>query len=267
MASEHWHPTAIIDPEAEIEPDVKIGAYCTIGKGCRIGSGTVLHPQVQIIENTTLGRNCQVFCGVVLGGPPQDTKFRGEQSFVLIGDNNVLREYVTVHRATGEGSSTRLGHDNMVMAYSHIGHNCEIGNQVIIASYVGISGHVIVEDRANFGGLCGVHQEARIGTHCMIGGMTGITTDIPPYMLAQGSPAKVIDTNSRGLKKAGISDKTRRELRQAYKLLYRSSLNVTQALEAIEEEIESSPELDHLVNFIRTSREGFRGRGNSSRPA
>ncbi len=266
IVTDRWHPTAIIHPTAEIEPDVEIGPYCLIGKGCRIGSGTVLHPQAQIIENTLIGRNCQIYGGCILGGPPQDYKYKGETSYLAIGDSNILREFVTIHRATGEGEVTRIGNDNMIMAYAHIGHNCEIGSHITIASYVGISGHVNVEDYANFGGICGIHQNCSIGKLVMIGGMSGVTQDIPPYMLASGRPAKVYDINIRGLRRANVPLKVRGELRQAYKLLYRSNFNVSQALEVIGEEIESSPELDHLLAFIRKSRNGFNGRANNPPP-
>ncbi len=261
-----WHPTAIVDSTAEIEDGVEIGAYCTVGPRCRIASGTRLYSHAQILENTQIGRNCQVFNGALIGGPPQDYKFKGETSYVIIGDDNILREYVTIHRATGEGEVTRIGNNNMIMAYAHIGHNCEIANSVTIASYVGISGHVTVEDHANFGGICGVHQNCTIGSLVMIGGMSGVTRDIPPYMLAEGRPARVYDINIRGLRRAGVPAKVRGELRQAYKLLYRSNLNVSQALDVIEEEIEHSPELDRLTDFIRRTREGFNGRANNPPP-
>ena len=266
MASE-IHPSAIVDPSAEIEPGTCIGPYCVIGKGVRIGAGTMLHAHVIIEQNTRLGRNCQVHPGAVLGGPPQDYKYQGETTYVEIGDNNILREFVTVHRATGEGSATRLGNDNLLMAYAHVGHNCSIGNHVTMASYTGVSGHVSVEDYANFGGHVGVHQYARVGTLAMIGGMSGVGKDIPPYMIAAGLPASVYDVNVRGLRRAGIPQKVRNELRQAYKLLYRSNLNISQALEAIDEDIERSPELEHLIAFIRDSRDGFAGRGNNPQPA
>ncbi len=264
--SKCWHPTAIIDPTAEIAPDVEIGPYCVIGPHCRIGSGTQLNAHVQIVENTRIGRSCKIYGGTILGGPPQDYKFRGENSYLEIGDENILREYVTIHRATGENGITRIGSNNMIMAYAHVGHNCDIGNHVTIASYVGLSGHVAVEDYANFGGICGVHQNCTIGSLVMIGGMSGVTRDIPPYMLAEGRPARVYDINIRGLRRAGVPVKVRGDLRQAYKLLYRSNLNVSQALDAIEEEIEHSAELDQLVAFIRRTREGFNGRANNPPP-
>ncbi len=261
-----WHPTAIIDPTAEIEPDVEIGPFCTIGANCRVGSGTILQSQVQLLENTHIGRGCQIFGGAILGGPPQDYKFHGESTYLVIGDFNILREYVTIHRATGEEAVTRIGDHNMIMAYAHIGHNCVIGDHVTIASYVGISGHVTVEDYANFGGICGVHQNCTIGAYVMVGGMSGVTRDIPPFMLAEGRPAKVYDINIRGLRRAGVPAKVRGELRQAYKLLFRSNLNMSQALEEIEEEIERSVELDRLVDFIKRTRDGFNGRANNPPP-
>ena len=154
----------------------------------------------------------------------------------------------------------------MVMAYAHIAHNCDIGNRVIIASYVGISGHVTVEDGVNFGGNSGIHQFCRIGTLAMVGGMSGISKDVPPYMMVSGIPATVIDVNVRGLRRACVQAKVRGELRSAYKLLYRSNLNQSQALQAIEEELDKSPELNHLLNFIRNTRDGNNGRGNSNPP-
>ena len=257
------HPSSIIDPTAELESGVEVGPYTLIGPNVHIGAGTILHGHVQVIRNTRIGRNCQIFGGSMLGGPPQDHKYKGEESFVILGDNNIVRECVTIHCASGEGHTTRLGNDNMLMAYAHIGHNCEIGNHVTIASYVGISGHVTVEDFANFGGICGVHQYCRIGALAMVGGMSGVVQDIPPYMLASGRPAKVYDVNVRGLRRADIPPKVRGELRLAYKLLYRSNLNVSQAIEQIEEEIEKSAELDHLLQFMRNSRNGNNGRGNN----
>ena len=256
------HPSAIIDASADIDADAEIGPFCVVGKNVSIRSGTVLQPGVHILENTRIGRNCLIFTGAVIGGPPQDHKFKNKSTFVEIGDDNILREYVTIHRATGEGQVTRIGSQNMIMTYAHIGHNCEIGDRVTIASYVGISGHVTVEDGVNFGGSSGIHQFCRIGRLAMVGGMSGINKDVPPYMMASGLPAQVIDINVRALRRANIQANVRRDLRAAYKLLYRSNLNQSQALQAIEEEIEPSPELEHLLNFIRNTRDGTNGRGN-----
>ncbi len=262
----HIHPTAIIDPTAEIADDVEVGPFCCIGKQVQIGAGTVLHSRVDIIKNTRVGSNCQLYAGVVLGGPPQDRKYQGEESYISIGDNNLLREYVTIHCATGEGYVTRVGSNNMFMAYVHIGHNCDIGSNITVASYVGISGHVMIEDGANIGGICGLHQGSRIGRLAMVGGLAGVTHDIPPYMLASGAPAKVYGINVVGLRKAGVDRKVREEIKEAFRLIYRSNLNTSQAMEAIEANIPTSPELEHLLSFIRSTRKGFSGRGNTPNP-
>lgn len=255
------HSTAIIDETAQIADDVEIGPFCYIGANVKIGAGTVLLSRVDIVRNTTIGKNCQIHSGAVIGGPPQDRKYQGEESYVVIGDSNILREYVTIHCATGEGEATRVGDRNMIMAYAHIGHNCNIGNMINIASYAGISGHVVVEDGVNIGGICGLHQKCRIGKLAMVGGMSGIVQDIPPFMLASGLRAQVYGINVVGLRKAGIASKVRDELSKAFRLLYRSNLNVTQALEAIQNDLPSSPELDYLVAFIRNQRDnGEKGR-------
>ena len=260
------HPSAIIHPTAVLEPGVKIGPFCVVEKDTHLGADTVLHPNVTIQKYTRIGRECEIHQGTVLGGPPQDTKFKGEKSFLEIGDKNCIREFVTIHRASGEGETTRVGNSNMFMAYSHIGHNCEIGSHITMASYCGVSGHVTIDDSANISGLVGIHQFCRIGTLAMIGGVSGVVKDIPPYMIANGQRASVIDININGLRRAGVSPKVRGELRIAFKLLNRAGLNQSQALSAILAEIPTSPELELLLNFIRQSREGFNGRGKNPLP-
>ena len=235
------HPTALIDATAEIAPDVQIGAYCCIGPKVQIASGTVLHSRVDILKNTIIGRNCQIHSGTVLGGPPQDRKFHGEDTYVFIGDDNILREYVTIHAATGEGNATRIGSGNMMMAYVHIGHNCEIGSNITIASYTGISGHVLVEDSANIGGICGIHQHSRIGKLAMVGGMSGVAQDVPPFMIAAGPRAQVYGINAVGLRRARVAKKIVEELKEAFRILYRSNLNRSQALETILNESACKP--------------------------
>ena len=196
----------------------------------------------------------------MLGGAPQDKKFHGEDSYVRIGDNNTIREYVTIHRASGEGETTILGNGNMLMAYCHVGHNCKIGDNITMANYCGVSGHVIVEDKVVFGAYAGVHQKVRVGQLAMIGGMSKVVQDAPPFAIVDGRAAKVCDLNVIGRRRNNVSPKVRCEIRLAYKLLYRSNLNTSQALEAIEREIEPSEELDYLLDFIRSMREGFSGR-------
>lgn len=254
------HPTAVIDPSVQLDSDVEVGAYSVIGPNCVIGRGTVLGPHVVLEEYTSIGQECHVHAGAVLGGPPQDNKFRGERSFVRIGDRNLIREFVTIHRATDEEAATVIGDDNLIMAYVHVGHNCRIGSGTMLSSYTGLSGHITVEDNAVFGGLVGVHQFVRIGKLAMLGGYSKVVQDIPPFMLADGRPADVLDLNVRGLRRARVPAAARASLRRAYKLLYRSNLNVSQALEAIEEEIEPNDELNYLVAFIRNIKSGSAGR-------
>ena len=254
------HPTAIVDPTAELGSGVKIGAYSIIGPHVVIGDGTIIDPHVIIEPWTTIGNDCHICSGAILGGAPQDNKFKNERSFLKIGDRNVIREFVTIHRATGEDNCTVIGNDNMLMAYCHIGHNCKIGNGIMMANQAGISGHVIVEDKVVFGGMVGVHQFVRIGKLAMIGGYSKVSQDIPPFMLADGRPTKVYDLNKIGLRRNGVPPKVRAGLRQAYKLLYRSGLNLSQAIETIESEVEPSPERDYLLEFVRNIKFGFAGR-------
>ena len=258
--SSNIHPTAAIDPSAEIGENVEIGAYTVIGPNCAVGDGTVLGPHVVLEEFTLVGKDCQIRAGAVLGGPPQDLKFKGERSYVKIGDRNQIREFVTLHRATGEDEATVIGNDNLIMAYVHIGHNCHIGSHIMISSYSGLSGHIIVEDAVVFGGMVGVHQFVRVGKLAMLGGYSKVVQDIPPFMMADGRPSDIVDLNIRGLRRAGLKPASRASLKHAYKLLYRSNLNVTQALEAIEEETEPNPDLAYLVEFTKRIRGGTAGR-------
>lgn len=254
------HSTAIVDESAQIGGGVSVGAYSIIGPNVRIGDGTRIGSHVSIEENTTLGKDCTVLTGAVLGGAPQDYKFQGEETFLKIGDTNMIREYVTIHRASGEGESTVIGDNNMLMAYCHIGHNCVLGSGITMANMVGISGHTLIEDKVVFGGIVGVHQKVRIGKLAMVGGFSKVVQDVPPFAMADGRPSRVCDLNVIGLRRNGVVAKVRSDVKQAYKLLYRSNLNVTQALEAIENEIEPSEELQYLLDFIRNVRLGFGGR-------
>ncbi|MDO8585832.1 MAG: acyl-ACP--UDP-N-acetylglucosamine O-acyltransferase [Armatimonadota bacterium] len=257
------HPTAIVHSSAEMGVGVSVGPYCVIGPDVVISDGTSVDSHAVIEQWTSIGRNCHIGCGTVLGGAPQDHKFHGERSYLIIGDNNIIREYNTIHRACGEESVTRIGNENMLMAYCHIGHNCELRDYIVMANMVGISGHVLVEDRVVFGGMVGVHQYVRIGKLAMIGGYSKVVQDIPPFMMADGRPTRVYDLNVIGLRRAGVPARVRAGLKQAYKLLYRSNLNSTQAIEAIEaveSEVESSEERDYLLQFLRNVKFGFGGR-------
>lgn len=254
------HPTAIIHPTAELGVGVEIGPYCVIGADVRIGDGTRLESHVTVERFTTTGRDCRIGTSAVLGGLPQDYKFHGERSFLDIGDNNVIREFCTIHRASGEEESTSIGNNNMLMAYCHVGHNCKLGNGITMANNVGISGHGLVEDKVVFGGMVGVHQNVRIGKLAMVGGMSKVVQDVPPFAMADGRPAKVYDLNVIGLRRNGVMPRVRSGLRQSYKLLYRSGLNLSQAVTAIENDVEPSEELTYLLDFIRNIKCGHHGR-------
>jgi UDP-N-acetylglucosamine acyltransferase len=258
------HPTAAIDSSAELGEDVEIGAYSVVGAEVVIGNGTTLRPHVVVEPYVTLGSSCEIYSGAVLGGVPQDRKFKGEKSFLIVGDNNIIREHVTIHRAAGAGNETRIGDGNQIMAYCHIGHNCLVGNGIMMSNMVGLAGHVQVEDKVVFGAISGIHQFVRVGTLAMIGGYSKVVQDIPPYMMADGRPCKVLDLNVIGLRRSGVSSRARADLKQAYKLLYRSSMNMSQAIETIEGELESTPERDYLLDFIRKIRFGANGRQNDT---
>ncbi len=254
------HPTAVIHPMATIGANVKVGPFCYVGQDCSIGEGTILRSQVVIDKWTTIGKFNQIHSSAALGGDPQDTKYSDEPTSLVIGDYNIIREFVTIHRATGEGCSTTIGNHNMIMSYCHIGHNCTVGNHINISNQAGLSGHVVVEDNVVFGGMVGVHQFTRIGKLSMIGGMSKVVQDVPPFMLGDGRPLEILDLNTIGLRRNQIDSATRAGLRQAYKLLYRSKLNMSQAIDAIEEVIEPSPERDYLLDYMKGIRNGFGGR-------
>ena len=254
------HPTAIVDPKAEIGEGVEIGPFCIVEAGTQIGAGSTLESNVIIKRGTTLGTNCRLMPHVILGGEPQDLKFKGEESFVKIGNNNILREMVTIHRATGEGQATVLGDDNLLMAYVHFGHNCVVGNGNMISNSTGVSGHVTIEDRCVVGGFVGIHQFVHIGKMAIVGGLSKVVQDVPPFCMADGRPSKIHGLNVRGLRRNGVDQEQRNQISKAFKLLYRSELNTSQALERIREEVPDSETLDYLISFIVRVREGRLGR-------
>jgi UDP-N-acetylglucosamine acyltransferase len=254
------HPSAVIDPGADIADDVEIGPGVIIASDVRIGQGTIIGPHVTIKQFTEIGVENRIESGSVLGGEPQDFKFQGERSWLRIGDRNKIREFVTIHRASGEDRATCIGNDNMIMAYCHIGHNCDLANNITMANMVGISGHVVVEDRVVFGGMVGIHQFVRFGKLAMIGGFSKVVQDVPPFMMADGRPTRVYGLNVLGLRRAGVATAVRAGLKQAYKFIYRSDMNLSQAIEAIEAEVEPSVERDYLLEFLHNVRLGFGGR-------
>ncbi|UCF06777.1 MAG: acyl-ACP--UDP-N-acetylglucosamine O-acyltransferase [bacterium] len=248
---------AIIHTGAELGANVTVGPYSIIGEHARIGDNCVIGSCVLVDGHTILGNNNRIFHGACIGSIPQDMKYKGATSFVEIGSGNVFREYVTVNSATNEGESTIIGDGNLLMAYVHVAHNCRIGDNVILANAVNLAGHVTIQDYAIVGGVTPVHQFVSIGAHSFIGGGSRIPKDIPPYIKVAGNPPRIGGINSIGLKRRGFTIEQRVLIKKAYCILYRSELNVSQALERIEREIPPTPEIEVLVEFIRSSKRGI----------
>jgi UDP-N-acetylglucosamine acyltransferase len=223
----------------------------------RVGAGTRIGSSVFIEGETTIGANCSIFHGAALGSVCQDLKYRGERTFVRIGDGNTIREYVTVNSAAGEGNSTVVGDGCLIMAYVHIAHNCEIGSSVIIANAVNLAGHVRVHDFASIGGVTPVHQFVRIGEYAFVGGGSRIPQDVPPFLKVAGNPARPSGLNSVGLRRRGFTVEQRLLLKKAYVIFYRSGLNVSQALERIAADLPPTDEIKRFVEFIRGSERGI----------
>ena len=252
------HPSAILDPGVEMGEGVTIGPYVTIGKNVHIGNNTQIDAHTVIYEHTTIGANCHIYPNTVIGTPPQDIAFGGELSHVVIGDNTVIREFVNINRGSKKVKCiTSIGSNCFIMAYVHIAHDCQIGNNVIMANAATLAGHIIIEDFAILGGLTAVHQFVRIGKYAFIGGCSGIPKDIPPFSKSSGNRVKLYGINTVGLKRHGFSNDAISKLKQAYKILLRSHLNTTQALEVITQQIKDSPEVEYLVSFIRDSERGI----------
>jgi len=252
------HPTALVAPGAELDDGVEVGAYSLVGPHVKLGRGTRLMAHVVLDGWTTLGEACTVFPFASIGTQTQDLKFKGGVTFVEIGDRTTLREYVTVNAGTSEGDVTRVGADCHIMAYSHVAHQCVVGNGVIISNAGTLAGHVVVEDHAVIGGLCGVHQFVRIGRLSFLGGCSKVTQDIPPYMMADGNPASIHGLNTVGLQRRGVPDDVRRTLKEAYRILYREKLPTTRAaLDKMRTSLPPSAELEHLVAFVAASERGI----------
>ncbi len=255
------HPSAIIDPGAEIGKDVSVGPFAYIGPKVIIGDGCVIGAHAVIESHVRMGRGNRISSFASVGAPPQDLKFRGEDTWVDMGDNNIIREFATVNRGTpGEGGGTRLGDNNMVMAYCHIAHDCRIGNRVVMANGATLAGHVTVEDGAVIGGLTAFHQFVRIGTLCMVGGLSGVGKDIAPYVTAapgrQRKGEGLFGLNKIGLRRSGMSEEAVSALKKAYTIIFRSKDTLKDALAKVEGEVPQLPEVRHMVEFIRSSTRG-----------
>ncbi len=252
------HKTAIVHEKARLGEGVEIGPYAIIGEHVVIGAGTRVGPHAVIEGWTEIGRDNRIFQFASVGADPQDLKYRGEKSLLRIGDRNIVREFVTLHRGTVDGGGeTVIGSDNLFMAYSHVAHDCTLGDRVIMANGATLAGHVRIDDFAILGGLCAVHQFTRVGCHVMISGGSMVAQDIPPYTIAQGDRAKTVGINQIGLKRRDFSDEIVSDIKQAYKLVFRSGLRLEEALDRIAAELTDSPEIRVFTDFIRGSERGI----------
>ena len=253
------HPTAIVDAKAQLDSDVDVGPYAIIGPDVKIGEGTVVQAHAYVSGYTTIGKRCEIFPFACVGMKSQDLKYKaGDVTYVEVGDETVLREFSTLHLGTKPGEVTRVGSRCLIMAYCHIAHGCAVGNDVIMSNLATLAGEVTIEDFAIIGGMAGIHQFCRIGTHAMIGGATKIRQDCPPFMVVDiaGSEIRVLGPNIVGLQRRGFSSEVSAALKEAYKLIYREGLNRTQALERIKYEVPDLPEVKTLVDFYHNSTRG-----------
>lgn len=252
------HPTAIIDSDARIGKDVEIGPYSVIAGNVTIGDETVIGPHVTIDSYVTIGPQCRIFQYASIGALPQALKFEGEETWVKIGRSTIIREFTTINRGTGFGGGvTEVGDDNMLMAYTHIAHDCKTGNGVILANNATLAGHITVEDHVIVGGLTAIHQFVRLGQYAYIGGKSAVVKDIPPYVIASGDRAKLHGLNRVGLQRHGFSDDTLKSLKKVYRILFRYGLTLNEAIERCKAEVEQSPEVVKFVEFIQSSQRGI----------
>jgi UDP-N-acetylglucosamine acyltransferase len=251
------HSSAVIHPKSQIGSGSEIGPYCVIGEHVILGDNSKLHSHVVVDGHTKIGRGNEIFPFVALGMKTQDLKYKGGNPRLEIGDENVFREGVTVHCGTEDGNATVIGSNNLLLIHAHVAHDCILGNHIIMSGFAGLAGHVVVGDAAVISGYVAVHQFCRIGKFSMIGGCSKVRQDIPPFMLADGEPAKILTINKIGLERNGVSEEAQNALKQAYKILFRDSVSITSDLARIESELPPLPEIRHLVEFIRASERGI----------
>lgn len=252
------HPSAIVSPDAIINEGVSIGAYSIIGDNVTIGKNTTIGSHVHIEGNTHIGDENIIYPFVTIGTPPQDLTYRGEDTKVIIGNRNIIREYVTIHRATTkEEWITSIGDDNYLMAYSHVAHDCRLGNNIILSNAATLGGHIHIGDYANLGGLVAVHQFVRIGPYAFIGGKTGVDRDVPPFMIAAGPRAKLYGPNQKGLKRLGFSQESIDAIKKAFRIIWKENRNLKDGINAVREHLEPSKEINLLIDFIESSKRGI----------
>jgi len=251
------HPSSIVSPKAKLADSVSVGAFSVISDNAVIGADTKIGSHCLIEGNTTIGKGCEIFTGAVVGSRPQDLKFKGEKVFLEIGDNNIIREYCTLNPGTQEGGKTVVGNNNLLMAYSHIAHDCVVGNGCVLANNCTLAGHVTIEDKAVVGGIVAIHQFVKIGKLSIIGGCSKVVQDIPPFSTCDGHPARVYGLNLIGLRRHGLSNDSIRKIDQAFKIFFNSGLSLKHALEKAEKELEKTEEILYLVNFAKSSERGI----------
>jgi UDP-N-acetylglucosamine acyltransferase len=248
------HATALVDPAAELEPDVRVGAYAVIGAGVQIGSGSTVGAHAVIEGPTRLGKENQVFQFASVGAAPQDRKYMGEPTRLELGDRNIIREFVTLNRGTAKSEGvTRVGSDNLFMSYAHVAHDCRIGDNCVLANAATLAGHVELGDWVIMAGLSGIHQFCKVGAHAFIGNNAAVTRDVPPYVMAVGQPAVAHSVNAEGLKRRGFSREQIRNLRGAFRILYRSGLKLTEARDQLSELAAEQPEIQPIIDFLAQS--------------
>ena len=250
------HPTAIVSPNAHLGAGVSVGPGVIIGEGCEVGDDCILEPRAVLERNVRLAQGVRVGIGSVLGGDPQDLKFKGEETWVEIGEGTRIREYTTINRGTSHSFRTTVGKGCFLMSYVHLAHDCHVGDGVIISNGTQLAGHVTIEDRAILSGLVAVHQFVKIGRHSFVGGCSRVAKDVPPFLKAVGNPVKLYGLNSVGLQRSGFDESVIRELKRAYRLFFRSELNVSQAMAKAATELTPSPEVSHFLRFLEESGRG-----------
>lgn len=251
------HPTALVDPSARLAQDVEVGAYSFIGPEVVVKAGTVIEHHVNIYRQTTIGAGCRIWPFASLGTDPQDLKYQGESTTLEVGDKTEIREFATLNRGSGHGGGvTKVGSGCLIMAYAHVAHDCRVGDQVIMANSVNLAGHVILDDRCALGGMVAVHQFTRIGSHCFVGGLSGVSQDLPPYTLCEGNRAKPRGINVIGLKRAGFSEEAIAALRQAFRMIFRNRTPLKQVISQVREEVQDLPEVRRMLEFIESSERG-----------
>ena len=251
------HPHTYIHPDARLAENVKVDPFTVIHQDVTIGEGTWISSNVTIMEGVTIGKNCRIFPGAVIGAVPQDLKYKGEQTYVEIGDNTTIREYVTIHRGTSDRWKTSVGNNCLIMAYSHIAHDCCVGNNCIMSNNSQMAGHVMMADYAWIAGFSAIHQFVKIGQNAFIAGGSLVRKDVPPYIKAVRNPLSYGGVNSVGLKRRGFSIEKINQILDIYRIIYNKGLNTSKALEYIEEELPATDERDEILSFIRESERGI----------